>query len=134
MESGNPLVGAEPEISMAVFEDAPNHLPCETIGPIVVGEETGCRIEFRQPVLGSNPDPAGAIDMDEVGEVVTNLPRLVVQTLINAEGFGLRIKAMKAGIAAQPKVSVTVFFDVGELDRAIFRHINGRFSSEGVDS
>ena len=116
-----------------IFENAPNYLSCKTVGLVVIRKEAGCRVKFRKTILGTNPDLAGAIDMDEIREVIAYLAWLISQAFVGSECFRLRIKTVKAGIAAQPKVPVTILFDVGEFDRAIFRHIDDRFSGERVD-
>src|ERR1700742_4351814 len=107
---------------MLIFENARNHISCKTIRRVVVGKVTGGRVKLRKTILGANPDLAGAIDMDEAGEVIAYLVRLIPQSFVRPECLRARIKTVKAGIAAQPKVPVTILFKVGEFDRGAFRH------------
>src|SRR5271154_6692417 len=118
---------------MLIFENAPNYLSCKTVRLVVIRKVTGCRVKFSKTILGTNPDLASAIDMDEIREVITYLARFIAQAFVSSECFRPRIKTVKAGIAAQPKVPMNILFDVGEFDWATFRHIEDRFSGERVD-
>src|ERR1700734_3044013 len=118
---------------MLIFENAPNYLSRKTVRLVIVRKVTRRRIKFSKTILGTNPDSASVIDMNEIREVITYIARFIAQAFVRSECFRPRIKTLKAGIAAQPKDPMTILFDVGKFDWGTFRHIDDRLSGERVD-
>ena len=96
IKPGNSVVRSDPKIAMLIFENAPNYLSRKTVRLVVIRKVTRCRVKFSKTILGTNPDMASAIDMDEIREVITYLAWFIAQAFVRSECFRPRIKTVKA--------------------------------------
>src|SRR5437763_211001 len=70
VESRYSIIGAHPKLAVIIFQDAAHCIAGQTIAARVDGKRTRLRVKLVQPVLGTHPHRARAIEVHRVHPVV----------------------------------------------------------------
>src|SRR5262249_29876438 len=83
IEAGQALVGSQPKLARAVFQNAAHHVSRETVLLVIGLEGPGIRVKFVQTVLRADPHIARAIEMDGIYAIVAQRARVVGVVLVD---------------------------------------------------
>ncbi len=97
IQARHPVVGAQPEIAMPVFQDAHHPVVGKAVALVVCRKLVAGLIETVEAIVGSGPDCAGMVDINGINTIAAQAAGVSRRISVNGKLASHRIKPVKSG-------------------------------------